>query len=64
MRVFHCAQLMNTNRIPLMSGRIQYDHRCISCGYEEREIYTPGGKPLMWKNMTLHKKLAAAVSGA
>lgn len=50
---------MHTTRIPLMSGRIQYDHLCASCGYEEREIYTLGGKPLMWKNVTLHKKLAA-----
>ena len=62
MRVYHCEQLMTTTRIPLISGRIQYDHRCGSCGYEEREIYTPTGKPLMWKNMTLHRKLAAGES--
>lgn len=55
---------MRTDRIPLISGRIQYDHRCTNCGHHEREIYTPSGKPLVWKNMTLHRKLAVSEVGA
>lgn len=55
---------MRTDRIPLISGRIQYDHTCVVCGHHEREIYTSAGKPLVWKNMTLHKALAQAESGA
>lgn len=55
---------MRTARTALISGRIQYDHLCISCGQEEREIYTERGTPIVWKNITLHKKLAAAQSGA
>jgi len=64
MYVYHCEQLMRTERIPLISGRIQFDHRCIACGYHEREIRNPAGALLVWRNLTSQKALAVGQTGA
>lgn len=58
MNAYHCEQQMRTDRIPLISGRIQVDHLCTACGYQEREIRNAAGKMLLWRNLTLHKTLA------
>lgn len=55
---------MRSAPTPLISGRIQYDNRCAVCGFEEREIRNERGHLLMWRNITLHKMLAQAVTGA
>lgn len=53
---------MRTTSIPLNSGKVQHDNRCITCGFEEREIHTQKGTCLMWRNVTLHKQLDTARS--
>lgn len=58
MNVYHCEQLMKTQRIPLISGSVQWDHLCIACGHREREIHSSTGKTLRWMNLTLRKRLA------
>lgn len=58
MYVYHCEQVMITGRIPLISGRIQYDHLCTACGHQEREIVSPTGVLVRWMNLDVRKKLA------
>ena len=58
MHVYHCEQLMRTDRIPLISGSVQYDHLCTACGHQEREIHSSTGKTVRWMNMDLRKKVA------
>lgn len=60
MQRYHCDQLMRSERIPLISGRIQYDHRCAVCGQHTREIYSAAGLAIRWRNMTLLARLAPA----
>lgn len=64
MRQYHCDQLMEQVRIPLNSGRIQIDVKCLACGQHEREIRGSNGTLWRWINLTVKNRLAAGESAS
>lgn len=57
----HCGSSMRYWRTDMMSGNTHHTFQCIHCGYKEREVRTPRGHLLSWRNLSRLAREAAGV---